>query len=197
MNRILNIKEEGIQKVLEIAKECVLRGKVIVYPTDTVYGIGGNAKIEKVVERVRQIKRKTANIPFSVILSDIQMITEYCQVDEWQYQFLKAHLPGPYTFILKEKKKLPISRNGKIGVRIPESQFAHQLSEITNVPIITTSANITGVPPPASVEEISEEIIGKVELVVNNGLTKHRGASAVVDLVEKQIIRKGVGKINL
>src|SRR3989339_1117005 len=179
---------ETIEYALAKAKEVVLKDGVIVYPTDTVYGLGGNAHSQQVVDRINRIKQKSGNSSLSVIMSGMEMIKEYCEVDEQQAKTLNTYLPGPYTFLLKCRKKLPVTDNDKIGVRIPDVEFTHQLAEACMVPIITTSANITGQPPPTKVDEINMRIMNSVDLVINGGETKHKAASAVVDLVEKKVI---------
>jgi len=190
----LRTSSKNFLLVLEKAAEIVLHGDVLIYPTDTVYGIGGDATSEKTVQRIKQIKKKTVNAPFSVIFSDIEMIKRYCEVNEWQEEMLKKYLPGPYTFILKEKINLPTNQNSKIGIRMPESEFTCQLVKIVKKPIVTTSANLSGEQAPIDIEGIDKRLLKLADLIIDGGTTRYKGASTVVDLVEKKTIRKGMGR---
>jgi L-threonylcarbamoyladenylate synthase len=197
MVEIIKVERHDFQTALDKANEIVRKGGLIIYPTDTLYGIGGNAFSKEVVDKIRKIKGTPEGKPYSVVMSNLKMIKKYCIVDDWQYNTMKNNLPGPFTFLLKSKIKMPASTNNKLGIRIPDTQFAHQLAEITEMPIITTSANPAGTKPPTRLEEIDGKILSAVELAVDNGLTKFRGASAVIDLIEKKVVRKGVWEIEL
>lgn len=197
MVEIIKIERRDFQNALNKAEEVVQKDGLIIYPTDTLYGIGGNAFSKKVVERIREIKGTPPGKPYSVIMSDMKMIKEFCEVDDWQYRVMKKYLPGPFTFLLKYKKRMPVSTNDKLGVRVPASSFANQLAEVVGVPIITTSANPTGCKPPCRLEEIDGKIISAVDLAVDGGNTRFHEASAVIDLVDKKVLRRGVWEIEL
>jgi L-threonylcarbamoyladenylate synthase len=197
MVEIISISLYDFRQALEKAAKAVLAEGVLVYPTDTLYGLGGNAFSEKAVSRIHQIKGSDPSKPMSAIMSDISMIERYCEVDPWQRSVLLKNLPGPFTFLLKSKIRMPISSNEKLGVRIPDSSFAYQLSEMTDVPIITTSANPTGRKPPVRLEEIEPKILSSADIAIDSGVTKFQGHSAVVDLVDKKIVRQGVWEIEL
>jgi L-threonylcarbamoyladenylate synthase len=197
MVQIIKIDKQDYHEALRRAKEVVLGDGVLIYPTDTIYGIGGNAFSEKVVNRIREIKGSPEEKSYSVIMSDINMIKRYCEVDAWQLKVLKAHLPGPFTFLLKAKVKMPVSANQKLGVRIPDYAFAHQLAELCDMPIVTTSANPSGKKPACRLEETTGKILSAVDLAIDDGVTKFQEASAIVDLVEKKVLRKGVWEIEL
>ncbi len=179
------------------AKEAIVSGKTIIYPTDTVYGIGGDALNPDVVEKVREIKGMEKDKPLSVMMADLNMIEEYCEVGLWEEIILKRHLPGPFTFILKKRRDIPVTGDKTLGIRVPEFEFCNRLSEEVGKPIISTSANKTGAPAPTSFEEIKKEILESADMAIDRGPTRYRRASDVVDLVNKKIIRKGVGVIDL
>jgi len=197
MVEIISISLYDFRQALDKAAKVVLAEGVLVYPTDTLYGLGGNAFSETVVSRIHQIKGNEIGKPMSAIMSDLSMIERYCEVDPWQRSVLKKNLPGPFTFLLKSRIRMPISSNEKLGVRIPDSSFAYQLSEMTDVPIITTSANPTGMKPPTRLEEIEPKILSAADIAIDSGVTKFQGHSAVVDLVDKKIVRQGVWEIEL
>lgn len=197
MAEIIKLERRDFESALKKAEEIVNKDGILIYPTDTLYGIGGNAFSKRVVDRIREIKGTPVDKPYSVIMSDLKMIKEYCEVNEWQYSVMKKYLPGPFTFLLKYKKRMPVSTNHKIGVRVPASPFAHQLAEITKIPIVTTSANPTGCKPPCRLEEVDKKILDVVDLAIDGGGTEFLEASAVVDLVDKRIVRRGVWEIEL
>jgi len=197
MVEIKSISLYDISWALERAADVVKSERVLIYPTDTLYGIGGSAISSKTVQRIHQIKGTEPGKPMSVVMADINMIERYCRLDDWQRMVLEKNLPGPFTFLLPLKVDLPVSSNKKLGVRIPDSSFSHRLSEITNVPIITTSANPAGQKPPTRLEEIDGRILSAVDVAIDAGVTKYHEASAVVDLVEKKVVRKGAWEIEL
>lgn len=197
MVKIIKLEKGNISTVLEEAKKVINNRGVIIYPTDTVYGIGGDATDPAVVEKVMEIKGREKGHAFSVIMSDIDMIEEYCIVDIFQEIILKKYLPGPYTFVLKIHRPIAVSQDLTLGVRIPNLDFCNRLSEVVGKPIISTSANRSGEIPPRAFNEINKEILEAVDLAIDGGPTRYYGPSDVVDLVNMKIIRKGVGEIDL
>jgi len=186
--------ETDYEKAFARAKEVLSSGGVLIYPTDTVYGVGGDARNPKVVERVKRIKGREDAV-FSVLLGGMEMVKEYAEVDGKALGAVMDAYPGATTLILKAKKELPVVKEGKIGVRVPEHIFMRKLSLELNMPIITTSANRSGGKAPVSVSEIDNEIVGEVDLVLDGGETLHRMNSTVIDVEEKKVKRVGVGEI--
>ncbi len=187
----------NVEGAVADAKRAVLAGEIIIYPTDTVYGIGGDAANSKIAARIRKIKGLERDKPLSVIMADINMIEEYCEIGLWEEMILKKYLPGPFTFILKKRRELPVTNDKTLGVRVPEFEFCNRLSDEVGKPIISTSANKTGNPPPVSFEEIEKKILETADVAIDCGHTRYGRSSDVVDLVNKKIIRKGVGVIDL
>ncbi|MEK6858214.1 MAG: L-threonylcarbamoyladenylate synthase, partial [Nanoarchaeota archaeon] len=150
----------------DILKQEVLKGKIFIYPTDTIYGIGCDALNKNAVDKIRQIKRRDEK-PFSVIAPNFEWIHENCIVDF----DLKKYLPGAYTLILKKKNPSFlnwVSDKETLGVRIPNHNFTKEIQK-TNVPFITTSVNFSGEKPASKIENISEEILNKVDYVIDEG----------------------------
>ena len=165
--------------------EEIKKGKVFVYPTDTVYGIGCNAEIKECVERIYSIKQRERDKPLSIIAPSITWITEHFEVD---LSTLNLYLPGPYTLLIKTKKHdflEHIAKNKKIGVRIPEHAFTYFIS-LANIPFITTSANLSGEESPKSLEEVNEQIINKADYIIE-GECQHKRPSAIVDLDSNEV----------
>lgn len=195
--KIFKLKTLDTAEILKHAEKVIENKGVIIYPTDTVYGIGGDATDPELVQKIRDIKNMEKGKPVSVVMSDLKMIEEYCEIGIWEEVILKKYLPGPYTFILKLHRVLPVTSDLTIGVRIPEHNFCHQLSEVVGKPIVSTSANKTGEEPPRSFEEIDKTILEKADIAVDGGMTRYSSPSDVVDLVNKKLIRKGVGVMDI
>lgn len=145
-----------------------LKSKIILYPTDTVYGIGCNAENELLVERIYTIKGRDKKKPFSIIAPGKAWILEHCIVSK---EILDKYLPGKFTLILKKKDKkfLHLVNDGPtLGVRIPASRFGRLVEEV-RVPFITTSANPAGARAPKSIAEVHDEMKEAVDIVIDGG----------------------------
>ncbi len=193
MLKIISWDDEP-DKALAEACTTILKGGVLIYPTDTLYGIGGNAENAAVVKRIRNIKKRDTK-PLSVMMADIQMIKKYCELGKEQEQILEKYLPGPYTFILKTRKIIAASATGTLGVRIPDSEFTKRLCSKANVTIIITSVNISGEKPAEAIGDIEDEIKNAVDLIIETK-EKTLGGYTVVDLVNKKILRQGAGRVS-
>ncbi|MEK6833606.1 MAG: L-threonylcarbamoyladenylate synthase [Nanoarchaeota archaeon] len=145
----------------------ILEGKIFIYPTDTIYGIGCNAEDKDAVEKIKQIKERDKDKPLSVIAPDFNWIRKNCIIDV----DLDKYLPGPYTIILKKKEisfLSHISNTEFIGVRIPACDFLQKVKE-AGVPFVTTSVNLSGEPFAKNIKEIPKEILNKVDVIIDEG----------------------------
>ena len=180
--KLSQIKErEFIKKIKE--------GAVVIYPTDTTYGIGCDALNYTAVARIRKIKQRDDK-PFSVIAPNKEWIINNFYVNKHYIE----KLPGPFTFILKIKKSGVIASNvtndRTLGVRIPNHKFISKIQK-AGIPFITTSVNISGKEPALSVNEIPNEIIKNVDIVIDDGKLDNN-PSTIIDLTGKlaKIIRR-------
>ena len=149
----------------EELKKAILEGKIFIYPTDTIYGLGCNALDKKAVEKIREIKKRDMK-PFSIIAPSIGWINNHLIVD----LDLEKYFPGAYTIILM--KKNPeffswVSDTDRLGVRIPNSKFCDKLRE-TKIPFITTSVNFSGEKPANKIEDIDKEMLNKADFVIES-----------------------------
>lgn len=197
MATVLKITEDDFEDALIIANDMLRSGAAIVYPTDTVYGIGGDAASPEVVEKVYKMKGITDKRPLSVMMAGSDMIEYYCETGIWEDMILRKYLPGPYTFILSLRHPIAATQTKKLGIRIPDSAFCQRLCEKFGRPIITTSANITTKKPPTSFEAVERGIVDAAGLAIDGGPTKYGAASVVIDLVERKLIREGGETISL
>jgi len=184
--------EEGIKKALEVLK----KGGLVIYPTDTLYGLGCNALDESAVERVFMAKKRLASNPLPIAVNGIEMMKQYAELLDTAEKLVKAFLPGALTVVLK-KKNLPDVLTGglpEVGIRIPKSDIALRLVELLGVPITATSANVSGNASPVSAEEAALQI-READIVLDGGRLEKRVPSTVIDLTEKpKILREGAIK---
>jgi len=170
---------------LRKARKALQQGEVIIYPTDTLYGLGADIFNKEAVKKVFRIKGREFKSPLSVMVSSLKEIKDLAWVNKEQEKLMSALLPGPFTFILKKKTKVSkILTGGKktIGVRIPNSKICQKLSK--NFPITTTSANISGFQSSLSIKKIIKEFSQQVNILLKgDGLTGK--PSIIVDLTEK------------
>ena len=163
------------------------KNKVIIYPTDTIYGIGCYALDDNLVKKIKDIKKRDSSKPLSVIV-DKKWIKDNCFTNKMINFYLKK-LPGKYTLILRLKNKKAISKevnndSDTVGVRIPNKSFTKRLP----IPFVTTSVNVSGEPPITDTSQISSEIRNKVDLIVEGG-TLNNKPSKVYDLTKDKPIR--------
>jgi L-threonylcarbamoyladenylate synthase len=119
------------------------------------------------------------------------MMQEYCEMGGNELTALVAMLPGPYTFLLKAKRRLPVSNESKLGVRVPEHVFMRTVSKQLGIPIVTTSANVSGGKPPVSLKDVPLQVRGAAGAVIDGGRCKYAQGSTVIDLVERKVLRRG------
>ena len=198
-------KIQIIDPDLEIIKGTVdmLRdGKIIVYPTDTIYGIGCDILNKKAVQTIQKIKNRNKQKPLSIICADLKDISRWAIVSNFQYKILKKHLPGPFTFILKASKEAPKllqdPKRKTIGIRIPNNEVCLNIVQELGNPVITTSVNESGQQNYANPDQIKRDWFGKVDLILDTGQIESK-PSTVISLIDDQveIIRQGKGEFNI
>lgn len=192
--RILKTDADKIdENVIGEAIEVLANGGVVLYPTDTVYGLGANIFDAKAVRSVFEIKQRSFLKPLSILVSDISAIDLVAKVSMEQKKVINSHLPGPYTFILKKRKTVPrmvTSGSVYVGVRVPDNKIACRLASL--FPITTTSANLSDEDVLSKPDEIIDQLGCDVDLVIDVGELNSSHASKIVDLSGRnpKIIRK-------
>ena len=158
--------QDDIKKALEVLQS----GGVILYPTDTIWGIGCDATNEAAVKRVYGIKRRTDSKSMLVLMENINLLERYMQeVPEIAYSLIEV-TDKPMTIIYPDAKNLApnlLAEDGSVGIRITTERFTQQLIQRFRKPIVSTSANISGEPSPVFFGEVSEEVKNAVDYVVN------------------------------
>jgi len=181
---------------IDSAVNIIKNGGVVVYPTDTLYGLGSNALDKRAVKRVFEIKGRKFNKPVSIAFSSFEQAKKYVKFNYTALKLAKKFLPGPLTLILPLKKKLPknlTQGKNEIGIRIPDNKIALELIKKSGVPITATSANLSGGRDPATAKEAIKQIGNKVDLILDAGRCKYNKGSTIVKIVDGiEIIREGV-----
>ncbi len=180
-----DITGHDIKKAAGIIK----KGGVVIYPTETVYGIGASIFSEDALNKVFEIKKRDADKPVSVAVSDFVMMDRVADIGEKETVFIRKFLPGPVTVLLRKKRAVPdILTPGTdlVGIRLPGNKTAIRLIELAGVPITSTSANLSGEEPPKSVDEIRI----RADYVLDGGVCSGE-PSTVVDLPNRRVVRKG------
>ena len=174
---------------IDMAVKVLSRDGLIVYPTETVYGLGADALSEDAVMRVYEAKKRPLGKPVSVAVSDMEMLCAVAVVDEAARAFIDRFLPGPVTVVLPAKSCLPevlTGGTGLIGIRWPENEIAIAIIARFDTPITATSANMSDDIPPVRPEEVSVPY----DYLVDGGELPGT-PSTVVDLTTRRILRKG------
>ncbi|WP_297981703.1 L-threonylcarbamoyladenylate synthase [uncultured Methanobrevibacter sp.] len=168
-------------------------GGIILYPTDTVYGLGANIFNNDAVKKIYEIKQRDSSKPISVLVRDMESMELIAHLNKNSRQTLNQWLPGPFTFILNKRKIVSpfVSSSTKVGVRIPDYPIARQLASI--FPITTTSANIAGEDTFSNPKDILRQIGDEIDLVIDVGELDKNQASTVIDLSSSNptLVRKG------
>lgn len=176
-------------ELLQQAVQTLRRDGLIVYPTDTIYGLGADALSENAIERVYAVKMRPRSMPVSVAVSDIEMLGAIAVVDRTADAFIDRFLPGPVTVVLKAKSCLPeilTGGTGLIGIRFPDHPVPLEIIRELDAPITATSANIHGGPNPVSANDVHVSH----DLLIDGGMLPGT-PSTVVDLVHRQVVRAG------
>lgn len=191
------INEEKIQEAAEEIKS----GNLVLFPTETVYGIGANALDEKAVKKIFEAKGRAQDNPLIVHVSNIKMV-EYIveSIGEFERKLIENFWPGPLTIIFKRKNENVIpnvvtANLDTVGIRMPSNVIANKLIEKSGVPIAAPSANVSGKPSGTKVEDIIEELDGKVSYILDGGFTDIGLESTVIKVENGKIDILRPGKI--
>jgi tRNA threonylcarbamoyl adenosine modification protein (Sua5/YciO/YrdC/YwlC family) len=195
-----NPNEVAIKKVVEVLKN----GGLVIYPTDTVYGLGCDITNSKALERIAKIKGvKLEKANFSFVCSDLSHISDYIkQIDTVTFKILKRALPGPYTFILPGKNNLPkeFKKKTTVGIRVPDNAIALEIVRQLGNPIVSTSIHDEDEVLEYSTdpELIFEKWQNLVNIVIDGGYGDNIG-STIIDLsgFEPVVIREGKGNLDI
>lgn len=195
---ILTVSNIGIEAAVTRAAEILARGGLIVYPTDTLYGIGVNALDAAAVTRLRQVKAREAKKPLSVLASSLEEIRKHAEVSDLARAIAERHLPGALTLVLPAKPHIPayLTHLGGTSFRVPRDEFSLELAHTAEHPVTATSANRAGMMTPSTIQDIIAHFgndIQHIDLCIDDGPRDGGRASTVVSFVTDppHIIREG------
>lgn len=175
MTKIIDFKKSIDNRSLEEIKKSFKSGQLVIFPTETVYGIGANALDKDAVDSIFKAKGRAQDNPLIVHISNFEMLNDLVEKpNEIEMKLIDAFFPGPFTLILKKKSIIPSNVTcglDTVGIRFPENKIAHDIIEYAGIPIAAPSANISGKPSGTNIEDIKEEFEGKVDIIVDGGET--------------------------
>lgn len=191
-----------MKRLIPKVSAVIKNGGVILYPTESLYGIGGDAYNASVIERIKKIKKREKVKPFLVLAKNFNMVMEQLVngVSEGALVLMKSFWPGPLTLIFKAKENLPewmVSPNKTIAVRIEGHQFVQALFQYIDVPLVSTSANISGEPSVWRIEDVKKEIIDTVDFVVTTRFNPSGTPSTILDVSTDviRVVREGLIRV--
>lgn len=198
MSKYINFENNIEYTKLKEVATAIKNGKVVVFPTETVYGIGTNGLDEKAIEKLYKLKKRPKNKPISLLVNNIDMINDIAEdITELEYKLINKFMPGPLTIILKKKNKIPnilTANSSTVGIRIPQNEIAIKLIEYAKVPIATSSANISGKSSGINLKNIMKDFNDDIDYYIDGGFSKIGIASTVVQVLDgiPHILREGV-----
>lgn len=189
-------KKINEEKLKEIGEE-IKKGKIAIFPTETVYGIGTNGLNEEGIKKLFDIKKRPKEKPISLLVNSIEMIERIVKLTEEERKIIKNFFPGPLTLIVEKKKIVPdiLTSNKKtVGIRMPDNEIALKLIKYANIPIATSSANISGKENNTDIINIKKEFENKVDYFIDGGKSKIGIGSTIIKIENNKlhILRKGI-----
>ena len=197
MEKYLDLRNDNDYTKIQEAGEVIIRGGLVLFPTETVYGLGANGLDTEAVEKIYLAKGRKSDNPLILHIADFSMLPQLAQnVSELEKKLMKAFWPGPFTIILERTEIVPdIVTAGldTVGIRMPSGEIARKLIEYSQVPIAAPSANISGRPSGTNVQDIYDELKDKVDFIIDGGETEVGLESTVVKVIDgvPHILRPG------
>lgn len=193
--KCLNKKNNDIEKASKIIRD----GGLVLFPTETVYGIGANALNDEAVKKIFVAKGRAQDNPLILHISDMEMLDQIAEdISELEYHLMDTFWPGPFTIVLNKKDgiaNVATCSGYTVGVRMPSNKIAHDLIKNAKVPIAAPSANISGKPSGTKLQDIIEELQDKVDYILDGGESDIGLESTVVRVIESEVRILRPGKI--
>ena len=199
MAKYLDCKNNYQKESIKEAAEYIKQGKLVLFPTETVYGIGADGLNSEAVRNIFIAKGRKQDNPLILHVSSIDMVERIAQdITPLEYKLMEKFFPGPLTIILKKKDIVPSIVTGNldtVGIRMPSNKIAHDLIELSNTPIAAPSANISGKPSGTNIEDIFNELNDRVDYIIDAGQTDIGVESTVIRVIDNTIHILRPGKI--
>lgn len=191
------------QRYVRKAVEILSAGGIIIYPTDTVYGIGCSVENKNAIERIYLVKRMKPGKPFSFVCSDLTHISNYAHVSNPAFKIMKHLIPGPYTFILPAAKmkmlpKILVSKRKTVGIRVPDSLITLEIVKALGHPILSTSVSVGSGEMLNDPHLIAESFKNQVDMIIDVGPLSSQ-PSSILDMTGEVpvVVRKGAGDVSM
>jgi len=189
------------QRLIMMVVDILKNGGVVVYPTDTYYGIGCDIMNKRAIEKIYQIKQRNNSKPFSFICSDLKNISLYAKVSNYAYKTMKRLLPGPYTFILEGSKLVPkimLTKRKTAGIRVPDNQICLSLVKELGNPVINTSATKPDGTIIHDASLIHDYFGNRVDVVIDGTIVPGQPSSVIMLINDvPEVLRKGLGDVSI
>ncbi|EYE89817.1 tRNA threonylcarbamoyladenosine biosynthesis protein [Fervidicella metallireducens AeB] len=188
--KVYYIDEHDTDKIKEAA-EIIASGGTVVFPTETVYGLGANALDEKACEKIFTAKGRPQDNPLIVHVADFDLSKYVTDISENAKKLMEAFWPGPLTIIMPKKDIVPLTTTGgldSVAIRMPSNKIARKLIEFSGVPIAAPSANISGRPSPTTIEHCINDLTGKVDMIIGGEKCDVGLESTVVDTTGDEVV---------
>ena len=191
-----NINAEELENVIKV----IIDGGVVIFPTDTVYGVAANSLDETAIKKLFDLKERNDNKPICVLTSSVDKIKKIAYVRDEEQKIIDKYMPGALTIILDKKEIVSdVLTSGlkTVGVRIPNNEIALRILDKLEYPLATTSANISGMEAAVKKEDLIKEFEGKVDIIIDGGITDLKVSSTIVKIKnnEIEVLRQGTIKI--
>ncbi len=195
---IIRLSEDTFDTALSRARDVLKKGGIVLYPTDTLYGLAVDALNRPALATLRELKGREKKKPISIVLMDMTAVEKHTELHEKGRELIQRHLPGALTLVVPGRSHLPdeLMLNGQVGVRIPDEDFARALAHALDGPITATSANRSGFQTLATVQEILSQF-GQfshlIDMVIDAGERAGGTPSTVVTFIDgtPYILREG------
>ncbi len=187
----IKLSKDNKEEVLRKAVDIIRAGGLVVFPTETVYGLGADAFNESAVKKIFQAKGRPGDNPVIVHISNFDQLGLLAEpLSESEEKLVKAFWPGPLTLVLEKKNEVPLVVSGglnTVAVRMPSHFFARELIEVAGVPIAAPSANTSGRPSATTGDHVCVDLDGKVDLIVDAGISDIGLESTVIKVTESKV----------
>lgn len=197
MENYLDLNEIKDYAKLNKPGKIIKNGGIVIFPTETVYGIGTNGLDAVAVEKLYNIKKRPITKPISLLVSDFDMINKVAKnITKKEYELMKKFFPGPLTIILNKKDIVPnivTANTNTVGIRMPDNEITRKLIKYAGVPIAAPSANISGEPSNTNLNDLINIFKNNVDYYIDGGECKIGTASTIIQVVNEIpiILRKG------
>lgn len=216
METIFKVIDENTQntnEIYECAAKILKEGGLVAFPTETVYGLGGDALNEDAAAKIYAAKGRPSDNPLIVHIADVESLNELCEdIPQTARILAEKFWPGPLTMVLNKKANVPYATTGgldTVAIRMPEHKVARELIRTSGVFIAAPSANISGRPSPTKAEHVKKDLDGRIDMIIDGGSVRVGIESTIIDLTEdtpvilrpgyitKEMLEKAIGDVEI